>query len=117
MMCAAISLYGCAPQCSDENLSSFEDAVTGQHALKFSRNCGATVEANVQIAISDNRTTYDEDKVVFVADGGGTNNLSNPLQHVDVNWSANKLTITYDKRLRIFKKEGSSGLQVEFEAR
>lgn len=117
MMCAAISFYGCSPQCSDENLSSFKDTVSGQYALKFSRNCGATVGDNVQIAISDNGTTYDDDRVVFVADGGGTTNLNSPLDYVDVNWSEGKLTITYDKRLQVFKRKGLARLQIEFEAR
>lgn len=113
-----IMIQGCSPSCSDEHLSSYRDDQSGFYAFKFSRNCGATVSNNVQIAISQLEEGYNNDEnVVFVADSGEAKDILEPLNNVDISWSSGKLLIDYDKRMRIFRKSNHSHVDIEFNAR
>jgi hypothetical protein len=110
-ICCSIAMFslsvtgGCAPSCSDDNVSVTVSPDMKFAAYKFSRNCGATTGLNVQVSILEAGESPAGTGNTFIADGAGKRRISVPTDSVDLSWDRGILHIKYDKGLRLFKQE------------
>lgn len=111
-----VPLLACSEPCDNDEISSASTTDNQVTAHLFTRNCGATTTFNAQVSVERaGKKRKNEIGNVFVSDGGGADHVARPSDHVRLSWQGNKLVISYDRRLRVFKKEKNvDGIEIAY---
>jgi len=107
----------CSPLCGDVRKGSDIRSDNKVEAVIYNRDCGATTGFNVQVAVVDVGKHTTRENTIFIADGRGSARIGYPWEVVEVSWVGQDLLVTYDKRLRIFRKdEEVADIKVKYRA-
>jgi hypothetical protein len=124
MRAALLSLLllgGCsvADSCENHVIEAKRDLAGSLMAWRYTRDCGATAEASMNIAVGDSGGGLEGAETVFTADTNhGAAEMDGAEMWVALQWTGpHRLSVAYAEKARLFKSEAAArGAAIQYRA-